>query len=264
MSKYFSKIDLDFLVSKRRSSANSSVKITLKSDSTELSLSSKGNGCVSKKTETANVYKTPNYKQKKRPTTKILNKHSAENLKEHEKVMQEKYGVRLSERKDVVSKTLLRSLKRFYTEQFFELYDVEKKESSKSYLFKIQEFTLRILNDKQSEMTQWGITFDQLVKFISILVSPSHIKSSMTEPTDVALHKDFYSCLYQYTHKRLAYILANKVCGFLFCEFVNDGHLATFITKCPTMSQNTSTYEKMGAIFVKTILDNRFEVQEFY
>ena len=252
---------------------NDSAKFNMKSvyakkenseSSTKLSVSSKGKDSDVKKAKVDKVYKTPNYKHKKRPANKIMNKHSAENLKEHEKVMEQKYGVKLSERKDVVCKTLLRSLKRYYTELFLKFYDLGKKESTESFMYKIQEFTERMLSNKLAEMNEWGIPMEQAVKFISILVSPGHVKSSMTESTEIALHKDFYSCLYQYTHKKLAYILKNRVCGFLFHEFVNDGDLETFITKCPTMSQNNATYKKMGASFVKTILNNRFEVQEFY
>jgi len=212
----------------------------------------------------SNIYKTPNYKQKKRSEVKIMNKRKADNIKQHDEAMKEKYGVKLSTRKDVVSKTLLRSLKRYYTELFFESYDLGKKESAESYLYKINEFSEKVLNCKMAELRQWGITMEEATKFISMMVSPSHIKTSLTEELDIALYSDFYSCLYQYSHKKLAYMLSNKVCGFLFHEFVNDGHLAAFITACPTMSQNASTYEKMGTNFVKTILNRKFEVQEFY
>lgn len=238
--------------------------VPIKSDSTEISDCSKSKSGDCDKIEDAQVYKTPNYKHKKRPETKIANKHSADNLKEHEAAMKQKYGVKLSTRKDVVSKTLLRSLKRYYTELFFESYDLGKKESTESYLYKIQEFSQRVLYSKLIDMREWGVTMDQATKFISVMVSPGHIKSSLTDESDIAMHKDFYSCLYQYTHKKLANMLKNIVCGFLFHEFVNDGHLASFISKCPTMSQNPSVYETMGASFVKTILNNRFEVPEFY
>lgn len=193
-----------------------------------------------------------------------MNKHSAQNLKEHEAAMEQKYGVKLSTRKDVVSKTLLRSLKRYYTELFYESYDLGKKESTESYLYKIQEFSEKFLSNKLFDMKEWGITLEQTISFIAIMISPGHIKSQLTEESEIALHKDFYSCLYQYTHKKLANMLKNAVCGFLFHEFVNNGHLADFISDCPTMSQNPSVYTGMGDNFVKTILNNRFEVPDFY
>jgi hypothetical protein len=256
--------------------------LPIKSDSTVISDCSKsksGDECE-KITNSNQIYKTPNYKQKKRPDAKIMNKHTALNLEKHEAAMEQKYGVKLSTRKDVVCKTLLRSLKRYYTELFFETYELGKKESTESYLHKIQEFSQRILYSKLIDMREWNITLDQATKFIAIMVSPGHIKNSLTEKSDIDMHKDFYSCLYQYTHKKLANMLKNvfwdqtsqsfikmgknAVCGFLFHEFVKDGHLATFISKCSTMSQNSSVYEQMGDSFVKTILDNRFEVPEFY
>ena len=49
------------------------------------------------------------------------------------------------------------------------------------------------MSNKLGEMGEWGITLEQAIKFIAMMVSPSHLKSSLTEPTDIALHKDFYS-----------------------------------------------------------------------
>lgn len=240
--------------------------VPIKSDSTDLSECTKSRMASSdKEIDEIQVYKAPNYKHKKgSDKNKIKSKHAAENLEEHEANMEQKYGVKLSTRKDVVSKTLLRSLKRYYTELFFETYELDKKESPDSYIQKIRAFTQSVLGVKAAEMNAWGIEFEDAAKFLSIIVSPGHIKASLTDESDIALHKDFYSCLYQYTHKKLANMLKDLVCGFLFHEFVNDGHLAGFISKCPTMSQHPSVYDKMGASFVATILNNRKEVPDFY
>ena len=241
------------------------VVVAIKSDSTVISDCSKSkSGDSDKDSDNTQIYKAPNYKQKKRPEAKNMNKHAAKDIQTHEAAMKQKYGVKLSTRKDVVSKTLLRSLKRYYTELFFETYELQKKESDESYLYKVQEFSQRVLYSKLIDMREWNISMDQATKFIAIMVSPAHIKNSLTDEADIETHKNFYSCLYQYTHKKLANMLKNIVCGFLFQEFVNDGHLATFISKCPTMSQNPDVYEQMGASFVKTILNNKFEVPEFY
>lgn len=117
------------------------VVIAIKSDSTVISDCSKSkSGDSDKDSDNTQIYKAPNYKQKKRPDAKNMNKHAAKDIKTHEAAMKQKYGVKLSTRKDVVSKTLLRSLKRYYTELFFETYELQKKESDESYLYKVQEF----------------------------------------------------------------------------------------------------------------------------
>lgn len=85
----------------------------------------------------SSVYKTPNYKNNKKSQQKYMTKHSTSDLKLHEERMKQKYGVNLSVRKDVVNKTLFRSLKRFHTEKFFETFELEKRESTQSYLSKI-------------------------------------------------------------------------------------------------------------------------------
>ena len=89
---------------------------------------------------TESVYKTPNYKGKKRSNINYVTKHSTKDIKGHEELMKKKYGVKLSVRKDVVNKTLFRALKRFYTDKFMEIYSLSKKESSESYMNKVKTF----------------------------------------------------------------------------------------------------------------------------
>lgn len=199
------------------------------------------------------VYKTPNYKNKKRSNLKYMTKHSTSDIKQHEEQMKQKYGVNLSVRKDVVNKTLFRALKRFYTENFERRFNLHKKESSESYMNKINQFCIETFNTKLEAMTVWGVTFDQVEKFMSVMVSPNHIKGSLTSDSDLSLYKDFYSCLYQYSHKKLANMLLSPVCGYLFTDFINSGNLTNFISTCSTMSQHPETYRKAGAHFITII-----------
>jgi len=167
---------------------------------------------------------------------KYTTKHNAE--KEALKDIQiKKYGKNLKTRKDVVSKTLLRSLKRFYTDVFSEQYQLGKKDSAEDYLEKVSEFCNHTFESKRGDMQTWGISMLDVINLIAIMVSPTHIKQVLKEDTDLKLYQDFYSCLYQYSHKKLANMLKNKVCGFLFYGFVAGGHPASFIPKCSTMTE---------------------------
>lgn len=203
------------------------------------------------KSVTTTIYKTPNYKNKKRTSKKYVTKHSTTDLKQHEEQMKKKYGVNLSIRRDVVNKTLFRSLKRHYTELFMAKFELAKNEPTESYLKKIDTFCFSLFNDKLAALQTWGITFEEVKKFISIIVSPNHIKNSLSESADVTLYKDYYSCLYQYSHKKLAKMLMNNVCGYLFNDFITSGQLSNFISKCSTMSQHSEVYEKTAADFIK-------------
>lgn len=200
------------------------------------------------------VYKTPNYKNKKRTSVKYMTKHSTVDLELHEQQMQQKYGVKLSVRKDVVFKTLFRALKRFYTEAFLIRFTLDKKESSSSYLHKINHFCIETFSTHLEAMHSWGVTFEQIEKFISIVVSPNHIKDSLKDSTEKVLYKDYYSCLYQYSHKKLRNMLLSPVCGYLFTDFITSGNLTRFISSCSTMSQNPETYQKAGANFISIAL----------
>lgn len=202
------------------------------------------------------MYKTPNYKNNKKSQQKYMTKHSTSDLKLHEERMKQKYGVNLSVRKDVVNKTLFRSLKRFHTEKFFETFELEKRESTQSYLSKISIYC-SIMKSKEAEMENNNITLKDVEKFVAIMVSPNHIKNSLNEGSDANLYKDYYSCLYQYSHKKLASMLCNRVCSFLFSMFIKDGHLSNFIFNCPTMSQNKDIYQKAGECFLANSLGRK-------
>lgn len=199
------------------------------------------------------LYKTPNYKGKKKSSSNYMTKHNTSDIKGHEALMKKKYGVKLSVRKDVVNKTLFRALKRFYTEKFMEIFSLSKKESSESYMLKIRSFCIIILESKMESLEKNNLTFEQIEKFLSIVISPNHVKN-LLDSEDLALHKEFYSCLYQYSHKRLAKMLMSPVCGYLFTDFVISGNLTQFITACPTMSQNFETYEIASRNFLLIIM----------
>ena len=202
--------------------------------------------------ETTTVYKTPNYKKAK-TNAKYETKHQTEDISQHENKMEQKYGTKLSIRKDVVNKTLFRALKRYYTELFLKNYDLDTKESSQSYLHKIKEFSYRLFLNRVEELCFLGLTIDRVEKFLAIVISPNHVKPTLKDPEDIALHKEYYSCIYQYSHKKLAKMLLNPVCGHLFTDFVNSGNLTKFISTCSTMSQNFDVYDKAGKSFLEII-----------
>lgn len=179
-----------------------------------------------------------------------MTKHSTSNIKLHEERMKQKYGVNLSTRKDVVNKTLFRSLKRFHTEKFLSMFELGKKETAESYLEKVSQFCSEVFGEKLSELDSWGISLRAIEKFIAVMVSPNHIKNALDDESDATLYKDYYSCLYQYSHKKLANMLQNRVCGFLFHHFVLDGHISNFISNCSTMSQHPEVYRKASLSFV--------------
>mmetsp|Transcript_6959 Transcript_6959/g.7782 ORF Transcript_6959/g.7782 Transcript_6959/m.7782 type:complete len:196 (+) Transcript_6959:672-1259(+) len=174
-------------------------------------------------------------------------------MKTHEKLMEKRYGVKLSLRKDVVNKTLFRSMKRFYTDKFAETFSLSKKESSESYMNKVKAFCTAIFGDKLESLSHSNLTYAQIEKFMSIVISPNHVKSLLVESEDLNLHKEYYSCLYQYSHKKIAKMLLNSVCGYLFTDFINSGNLTQFITTCSTMSQNPKTYEATSKNFLLMI-----------
>lgn len=213
-------------------------------------------------TPAAGIYKTPNYKTKRKQACNSEESKAKKTTKNPQEQIK-KYGVKLSTRKDVVSKTLLRSIKRFYTEAFNEKFELSKTEKTDTYLEKITQFCQETFCTKALEMSDWNISMSEIIKFLSIIVSPTHIKFALKSEEDLSLYKEFYSCIYQYSHKKLNKMLSNKVCGFLFFEFVKEGDLERFITKCATMSQYPQIYRDMSSRFIETITKN-MKSQDFY
>jgi hypothetical protein len=192
--------------------------------------------------------------KKKKASSKYTTKHSTNDIAAHEQLMKQKYGVKLSIRKDVVNKTLFRSLKRHYTELFETQFNIDQKESTASYLEKINEFCQNTFTSGPlaDSMSEWNVTLSDIKTLISIMVSPNHVKNVLKDD-DLALYKDYYSCIYKYSHKKLAKMLERQVCGYLFTDYIASGKLLTFISSCSTMSQNADTYTQAGHNFYSTI-----------
>ena len=135
-----------------------------------------------------------------------------------------------------------------------EMFSLSKKESSESYMNKVKTFCKVTFEGKLENIYANNLTYEQIEKFMTIVISPNHVKSLLVEPEDLSLHKEYYSCLYQYSHKKLAKMLLNPVCGYLFTDFILSGNLTQFISTCSTMSQNPETYEIASQSFLLIIM----------
>ena len=121
----------------------------------------------------------------------------------------------LSSRKDVVYKTLLRSVKRYYSNEFevrTEYPSLSKSKQDKRCLEIIERFTKSVFSehlakenpeDAESKETIDGENFDLVSKFVLSLVVPSYVKRNLRNTQAYSTFDMFYECLYRYSHKRL-------------------------------------------------------------
>lgn len=128
-------------------------------------------------------------------------------------------GGNLSGRKDVVYKTLLRSVKRYYSSEFEEMTEyssLTKSKQEKTCIEIILKFTrtmfsedVQSLNKEPSDDdTIRGVNLRDVAMFILSLVVPSYIKRNLKSTPIYKTYDVFYECLYRYSHKRLEAALA--------------------------------------------------------
>jgi len=155
----------------------------------------------------------------------------------------------LAIRSDVVNKTLLRSLKRYYTSLFEKEYELEphsKHESKDEYFSKIKDFTCKIYKDdsKISSPEFRDVTFDDLSFYMGLLINPIQMKKFSLKAPQRAKLQGFYNCLYKYSHKKLQKLFKSKVLCFMFSKFFNEGPLEDMLLNDETLRRNSEVYRK--------------------
>ena len=113
---------------------------------------------------------------------------------------------RLAVRSDVVNKTLLRSLKRYYTSEFEKLVNcnLHGKIAQKEEVFeKLKQFTIEIYqNDDRFKLPEFkDVTMKDLIFYMGVWINPSFMKKWTGTPQERNKYQNFYNCLYKYSHK---------------------------------------------------------------
>lgn len=113
---------------------------------------------------------------------------------------------KLAVRSDVVNKTLLRSLKRYYTSEFEKVvkWNLHGKLINKDEIFdKLKKFTKEIYqNDARFNLPEFsGVTIDDLIFYMGVCINPVFMKKCSSSSHDRNKYQNFYNCLYKYSHK---------------------------------------------------------------
>ena len=155
-------------------------------------------------------------------------------------------GISLAKRKDVVNKTLLRSVKRYYTslfEQFTKENLYTKQERREFWKAYISEFTKSIFGDYMSTITpESGITLEEVNAFMSAMIVPNNIKRSECEEVYNLMMEEFSNLLYKYSIKRLGSFVRNPSVKFVLRHYVELGPLRDLLENDVTLSKNKSLY----------------------
>lgn len=156
----------------------------------------------------------------------------------------------------MVNKTLLRSLKRFYTAKFEN--DLKFKQESKfnksvDFLSNIEEFTKAIyLDDPRFKLPKFaGVSMSDLVFYMGMCINPTVMKKHISSAQSRSKFQNFYSCLYQYSHKKLQKLLTSRELYFMFSRFFEDGSFDSFLASDSTLGRNPEVYRKASEYFIE-------------
>lgn len=162
---------------------------------------------------------------------------------------------KLAIRSDVVNKTLLRSLKRYYTAEFERQTQskISTKSTQKEEVYqKIRDFTESIYQDEPrfglSEFND--VTMDDLFFYMGICINPQMMKKTTSTPQERSRFQNFYSCLYKYSHKKLMKLFSSKALYFMFRKFFEDGVFEDLLVNDSTLKRNPEVYKTASENFI--------------
>lgn len=147
--------------------------------------------------------------------------------------------VDLAQRRDVVNKTVLRVVRRFYMQKFKEMFAHKyktKDAKNKWYFEYIKKFTIELFGAAHPDLTL-------LQNFIASIINPKHMTAANIRET--GLEKEvfftYYNTLYKYSHTRLVNLFKVKPIGTLYNYFL-EGPVEEMIKSEPAVCKNYSLY----------------------
>ena len=172
---------------------------------------------------------------------------------------QQQYSIR----RDVLNKTLLRSLKKFLTEKFnqkTEFLSLNVKEKYEKFRFLLKDFVtwyyVDILSDNNKQ------NYDELVEniyfYVGIMTYPSLIKRYVKKKEHIKFKKLYYECAYKYSHSKLDRLFIDPTLKLIFQHYYDSGAASEMIEKDETLSKRKGAYIKCLYQFMKSFEDESF------
>ncbi|CAI2372384.1 unnamed protein product [Moneuplotes crassus] len=148
----------------------------------------------------------------------------------------------LSKRGDVVNKTILRAMKRYYLTEFDSLYDF----SSLSDKEKFQQFHELVRKYVTQEM---GICenlttaeLEDTILFFGSMISHIHMRRGITVSKIRTQVNSVHKCLYSYSHKKLSQLMKQGGFKFVLEDFVHHEKIDIVLNSEETMLKQQDLY----------------------
>lgn len=168
-------------------------------------------------------------------------------------------------RKDVVNKTLLRSIKRLIGLKFEEqskIKELNSKQQKDKFLQLIEGFINHYFpcytqvitvednpNEEDSKLSQNGIKF-----IVGLLVNPKLLKSHFKSVKERTFFYLFQNLLRKYSHRKLLRLMSNQNFIFVVASLRENGGLEEIIESDPTCNKNKQAYYEAADNFINRVL----------
>lgn len=159
----------------------------------------------------------------------------------------------LSKRSDVVNKTILRSMKRYYFTEF----DSVTGFSMMPDVEKFARFNELIRNYVTEELKSIGKLnseeIDETIFFFGSMISHIHMRRGIKVSKQRTQVNFVHKCLYNYSHKKLAQLMTHGGFKHVLRDFVNFGGIDVVINSEETLAKNQDVYKSAAEeLFLST------------
>ena len=146
----------------------------------------------------------------------------------------------MAKRRDVVNKTILRSIRRYYTFKFKEIICEKidtKDNNSKNYFKNIKVLCKHLFHQEIPN-------YSQIEYFIASIIAPKYIDDEILGDFDGSIEElnAFYNCLYKYSHSKLVNLFFITPLSTIYEDFYNNGREIIF-EKEQAIIKNQELYE---------------------
>ena len=155
-------------------------------------------------------------------------------------------NVDLSKRQDVLNKSLLRTLKKYFTSKFNQetnYASLKSYQKKSKFLDMWVDFVDCHYGSKTAEAaSEFGITYDDIYRYIAIMINPELAKKRMRNKKHIRFLKLYYEVLYNYSSKKLILLFNDQVLHYLFDDLKKQGAMHQMIHTDATLVKNKDEY----------------------
>ena len=166
-------------------------------------------------------------------------------------------------RQDVLNKTLLRSLKKYLTKEFYDyngLKQIPYKERVARFYDELQKFFdykySTLIKDTVGEAE---VNPEDIYFYTGIIIWPEMMKKKFkSRHRYIKFNKSFYECVYRYSHVKLSKLFSDVRLRFMFENYIKTGGAKYMIKTDETLNRNPVIYERTVQVFIESFQQGRY------